>query len=241
MPALFIEVRFYRPLAWSALCLQPIDLNDKNILCGIIPLDAYDKKKKYELLGRPKKDCVQSHEGEGEIVRPAVFPGNLLSGSVSIADFGISIKAGTSVNHKPQSPRGFCAPERLHDRDPSAASDMWSYMCIFSKLYLGHLPWLDGGGPGLVIEVLGPLPKDWQGSYFERDAAPDSWYDPETQPKETLRFIIACSRPGITLDEIETVLSFMLKGFHYHPEQRITAAQLLSDESFQAIMKRYGA
>jgi serine/threonine protein kinase len=37
------------------------------------------------------------------------------------------------------------------------------------------------------------------------------------------------------------VLSFMLKGFSYNPQDRITAAQLLHDTSFQAVMGFYGA
>jgi hypothetical protein len=42
------------------------------------------------------------------------------------------------VRIKQQAPYCFCAPERLQNADPSLASDMWSYMCLFAALYLGY-------------------------------------------------------------------------------------------------------
>ncbi|KAF1954238.1 kinase-like protein [Byssothecium circinans] len=215
------------------------DLNDKNILCGIVPLDAYDTKTKYQYLGRPKKDRLGPPTGTAELVRPAVFPATLLSGSVYIADFGIAIRAGTSVNYKPQST--FCAPERLHNTDPSAASDMWSYMCIFAELYLGHLPcFVNGDVVHRMVKVLGPLPQDWFRYYHRPGCNYASWYDPRTQPENTLEAMIARSRPDVTSSEAAHVLSFMQEGFRYDPQKRITAAQLLSNASFQAVMGLYG-
>jgi hypothetical protein len=115
-------------------------------------------------------------------------------------------------------------------------------MCIFTELYLGHLPWfVDGNVLAHMVDVLGPLPRDWHDYHHERDTAPHSWYDPRTRPENTLAAMIARSRPDVSSEEAAHVLSFMLKGFHYHPEQRITAAQLLSNVSFQAVMRLYGA
>ena len=211
--------------------LHSIDLNDKNILCGIVPLDAYDTKTKYRYLGRPKKDLLEPPTGTAELVRPAVFPATLLSGSVYLADFGIAIRAGTSVTYKPQSPSGWCAPERLHNTDPSAASDIWSYMCIFAKLYLGHLPWfVNGNVLANMVKVLGPLPQNWYSYYHQPGSNDASWYDLRTQPENTLEAMIARSRPDVTSNEAAHVLSFMLEGFRYNPRKRITAAQLLSNE-----------
>jgi serine/threonine protein kinase len=34
----------------------------------------------------------------------------------------------------------FRAPERFHNVNPNFASDMWSYMCLFTVLYLGFIP-----------------------------------------------------------------------------------------------------
>ncbi|PVH68361.1 kinase-like protein [Cadophora sp. DSE1049] len=197
------------------------DLNDKNIMCGIVPLDAYDIKMKY---------------------KPVVVPPSLLTKSVYLGDFGLAMNAGTSVNYKPQSPSAWCAPERLHNTDPSAASDMWSYMCVFTELYLGTLPWSSYGDalPGM-IKVLGPLPQTWYGYYHQPTRTDASWYDPRKQPEFTLEAIIAHARPDVSSTERAHVLSFMLKGFSYDPQDRVTAAQLLCNASFQAVMGVYGA
>jgi hypothetical protein len=119
---------------------------------------------------------------------------------------------------------------------------MWSYMCIFTKLYLGHLPWyVNGNVLAYMVKVLGPLPQNWYSHHQKPDSNEASWYDPSTQPENTLEAMIARSRPDVTSEEAAHVLSFMLKGFCYHPERRITAAELLSNASFQAIMRIYGA
>lgn len=219
------------------------DLNDKNIMCGIAPLDAYDVKMKYQYLGRPKKIPLQTPAGmQGELVRPIVVPPSLLTKSVYLGDFGLAMNAGTLVNYKPQSPSAWCAPERLHNTDPSAASDMWSYMCVFTELYLGTLPWSIYGDalPGMV-KVLGPLPQTWSGYYHQPTRTDASWYDPRKQPESTLEAIIAHARPDVSSTERAHVLSFLLKGFSYNPQHRITAAQLLYNASFRAVMGFYCA
>lgn len=97
---------------------------------------------------------------QGELVRPVVVPSSLLTNSFHLGDFGLAINAGTSVNYKPQSPNAWCAPERLHHTDPSAASDMWSYIYVFTELYLGTLPWsIYSDALTGMVKVLGPLPQ----------------------------------------------------------------------------------
>jgi serine/threonine protein kinase len=227
----------------SPLRLLPIDLNDKNIMCGIVPLDAYNTKMKYQYLGRPKKTILQNAAGmPGEHVRSLVFPPSLLTESVYLGDFGLAMHAGTSVNFKPQSPSAWCAPERLHQRDPSAASDMWSYMCLFAELYLGTLPWSIYGNVLLpeMVNALGPLPQTWNGYYHHPPEADASWYDPRKQPEFTLEAMIAHARPDVSSAERAHVVSFMLKGFSYDPQDRITAGELLHNASFQAVMGVYG-
>jgi serine/threonine protein kinase len=225
------------------LGLQSIDLNDKNIVCGIVPLDDYDIKMKYQYLGRPRKMAFQTPAGMlGELVRPVVVPPSLLTQSVYLSDFGLAINAGTSVNYKPQSPSAWCAPERLHNVDPSAAGDMWSYMVIFTELYLGSLPWsIYGDAVRSIVKVLGPLPQTWYGQYHQPGGRDVSWYDPSRQPEFTLEEMIKNARPDVSPTERTHVLSFMLKGFSYDPQDRMTAAQLLDNASFQAVMGVYGA
>lgn len=108
---------------------------------GIVPLDNCTTATKYKYLGRPQKMGLLPHpEWQGELVKPVVVPKNLIRETVYLGDFGLLIKAGTSVSFKIQSPATYCAPERWHDVGPSFASDMWSYMCLFAELYLGFPP-----------------------------------------------------------------------------------------------------
>lgn len=92
-----------------------------------------------------------------------------------------------------------------------------------------------------MVKVLGPLPQNWHSYYHQPGSNGASWYDPRTQPENTLEAMIARSRPDVTSNEAAHVLSFMLEGFRYDPQKRITAAQLLSNASFQAVMGLYGA
>jgi serine/threonine protein kinase len=119
---------------------------------------------------------------------------------------------------------------------------MWSYICVFTELYLGHLPWfVNENVLANMVKVLGPLPQKWC-SYHHQPVSNDaSWYDLRTWPENTLKAMIARSRPDITTSEAAHVLFLMLEGFRYDPRQRITTAQLLSNASFQAVMKIYGA
>ena len=211
-------------------------------MCGIASLDAYDLKMKYQHLGRPKKILLETPEGiQGELVKLVVVPSTLLTTSVYLSDFGLAINAGTSVNYKPQSPSAWCAPERLHDMDPSTASDMWSYMCLFAELYLGTLPWSTYGKVLLheMVEVLGLLPHPWAGRYHQPTRANASWYDQSKHPESTLEEMIAHARPDVSPIERAHVLSFMQRGFSYNPWHRMTAGQLLKNASFQAVMRIY--
>jgi serine/threonine protein kinase len=185
----------------------------------------------------------------GELVEAIQFPHEMLRHPVCLCDFGLAIRSGTVVANTAQDPPLFCAPERLHGINPSFASDMWSFTCIFAMLYLGvEAIW--GGGPTLVsriVSIAGPLPARWKGSFGGGNTAKDWWYDQSGQmPRldimggyETLEEKIDRLRPDICKAEREHVLSVMYKGFTCAPEHRITAAQLLEDPSFNALMSYY--
>lgn len=173
-------------------------------------------------------------------------PQSLIKENVYLGDFGLAMTAGTSVSSKVQSPNVYCAPERFHNIGPSFASDMWSYMCLFAELYLGLVPFhglLDGAGSTIVISsmvnALGPLPEHWKGNYEGVGAEVDSWYDQGRKPvpRMTLAAKIKRARPEASQTEIKNVLSFMSKGFCYLPESRMSAAELLEDASFKAVMQ----
>ena len=225
------------------MLIHSTDLNDGCILWGMKPLNRHDTDTKYELLGRPQKMLLETWR-KGELVRPAKVPESLVTGKIYLGDFGHSIMAGTPVKRKTQSPVGYCAPERFHNVDPSYASDMWSYMCLFVELYLDYPLFNRSGCVSQVsdlVRVLGPLPEHWKGSFVFADASLGWWYDPSRGPDPVISLpaIIAHRRPKMGRTEQKHLLSVMAKGFRYDYDQRITADELLQDASFKALMKMH--
>ncbi len=98
----------------------------------------YNKATQYQHFGRPQKlDLANDTWKPGDLVQPMTIPPEFIGNTVYLGDFGMAIPAGSSVDFKPQTPAMYCTPERYHDRNPSFASDMWSYMCVFAALYIG--------------------------------------------------------------------------------------------------------
>jgi serine/threonine protein kinase len=240
------------------------DLNRENIMWGVVPLDHLDTKTKYEYLDRPLKIALPSDLWrQGELVKPANFPLRLLTDQVYIGDFGLAAKAGltdqvyigdfglaskagTDVSHN-KIPSflhlNSYAPEIFHDMKPSFASDMWSYMSLFSELYLGFVPWGSAQYSLMVdkmVKVLGPLPRDWKGRCSHiTTLADNSWYDQRRKPvrEKTLESILKTELPELSSVERKHVLKIMSQVFCYIPNKRPSATQLLRDPSFQAIME----
>ncbi|KAK7416843.1 hypothetical protein QQX98_004901 [Neonectria punicea] len=181
---------------------------------------------------------------QGELVTPIKPRESSVGDAVFLGDFGLAIKAGTPVIHKIESPVKYCAPERLHDKNPNFATDMWSYMCIFVELYIGAGLFFGYGNPSTVtymVNTLGPFPASWKGAY-KGGPSDDSWYDQERELEATMapEEKILRLRPDISLAEQQLVFSVFRRGFSYVPENRLTAAQLLEDRSFMEVMAIYG-
>jgi serine/threonine protein kinase len=208
-------------------------------------LDNCSTTTKYTSLGRPKKVALTPKLWKvGELVKPMKVPANLVGNTIYLGDFGLSIKAGTSVTQKVQSPASFCAPERFHDSNPSFATDMWSYMCLFLKFYTECSPFYGTGTLSLIswmVDTLGPLPAHWNGNYKAGGTSDDSWYDQtrEPHPDMALEVKIPKWRPDASPEELQLVLSIIRRGLSYLPENRPTAAQLLEDPSFVSLMEIY--
>jgi hypothetical protein len=70
---------------------------------------------------------------------------------------------------------------------------MWSYMYIFTELYLGFLMFA-GVVPSLAVDfmvrALGPLFLSWEGSYKGDGKHNESWYDQSRVPE-----------PGLALED----------------------------------------
>ncbi|ENH66813.1 Dual specificity protein kinase CLK4 [Fusarium oxysporum f. sp. cubense race 1] len=230
------------------------DLNSANVMFVLSSFETgADLTTKYQILGRPQKiELPRDQETwkDGELVAPMTPKDSfVVQYTITLGDFGLAIRSGTEVDFKLQVPVGYCAPERMHQINPTFASDMWSYMCIFAELYLKWPlfgPGFFGGGfrfvAELFVRVLGPLPLSWKGSY-DGDGEPDeSWYDQSKipEPKMSLESRVTQSRDTVEPAEQQLVLSILRRGFSYLPEERLSAGELLEDASFKALMDRYG-
>jgi serine/threonine protein kinase len=211
---------------------------------GMTSLDGLSTSSKYEALGRPLKQTIPFVDlwKQGELVCPIKVPRDLYTEEFYLGDFGLSKKLTDPITQSGHPPMQYCSPDRLHKQDPSLACDMWSYMIIFSMLYLTFAPFssaYEGGVITGMVECLGPLPEHWKGLYprgidsrYDQSRAPSPQYD--------LASRIARFRPDVDPVERQLVQSIMKKVFTYCPEKRPSAAGLLRDPSFRAIMERYG-
>ncbi|RKK76562.1 hypothetical protein BFJ71_g16905 [Fusarium oxysporum] len=222
------------------------DLNSANVMFGLCPLDSHDTTTTYKYIGRPRRMMLPSIRWKPcELVLPMAPQKELVTDDILIGDFGLAIRSGTSVGQKVQSPAIYCAPERVHGTDPSFASDIWSYMCVFAELY-GGFPLFWGSANSTVmsfiVDILGPLPAQWEGSYHAGGSCDPEWYNQNREPHPHLGLEnkIPSLRPDITTTELRLVLGILQWGFSYLPENRPTAAQLLDSTIFKELMAIYG-
>ncbi|KAF5632709.1 CMGC kinase [Fusarium sp. NRRL 52700] len=219
------------------------DLNTANIMYTLCPLNS-SISEKYKQIGRPRKMKLWTEQWkDGELVRPMKPKEEIIGDSIVLGDFGLAHKAGVSTQ-KMQSPATYCAPERVHNINPSFGSDMWSYMCILFELYTGTYLFQGWGHASVVssiVSTLGPLPESWKGTYHVGSSGEDMWYDqnwhqdPEFDLKERLNQLC----PDIGVGELELVVSILRSGLVYQHENRITAAELLENDSFKELMSIY--
>ncbi|EWY99945.1 CMGC protein kinase [Fusarium oxysporum NRRL 32931] len=145
------------------------DLSSANVMYSLRPMDNSSAATKYEYIGRPQKVRLDPDLWKtGELVMPMKAQESLIGDDVSLGDFELAIKSGTPVSQKLQSPAIYYALERVHDQDPTFATDMWSYMCIFAELYMGYALFYGSGNSSMiscVVHALGPLPATWKGTY----------------------------------------------------------------------------
>ncbi|VTT73303.1 unnamed protein product [Fusarium fujikuroi] len=209
------------------------------------PMNNSSVAAKYEQIGRPKKIRLDPDLWRaGELVMPMKAQESLIRDDVSLGDFRLAIKSCTPVSQKLQSPAIYCAPKRVHDQDPTFATDMWSYMCIFAEFYMGYALFYGSGNSSIVsciVHSLGPLPTAWKGTYKAGGMDNDWWYDRDHQldPTASLEAKVARLRPDVDTAERELVLSILRKGLSYQPQDRLTARELLEDASFKALMETY--
>ena len=93
-----------------------------------------------------------------------------------------------------------------------------------------------------MIQLFGPLPKDWKGHYFDPEGSFDSWYDHDDKSKDpTAKLAATIERLHPEADPVEQQHDFsaLSWGFSMDPKKRPSATQLLRDPSFNAIIDRY--
>ncbi|KAI0425945.1 hypothetical protein F5Y09DRAFT_320388 [Xylaria sp. FL1042] len=217
---------------------DPADLNEGAVMWRIDSgCDLWSTSELYQHLGRPCKIQINEELGGGELVKPVQFPPNMLQPDLHLGDFGHSIISGTVPRDPVQLPLQYCAPERFHGSIQSFASDMWSFTCLFCKLYIDtEVAYGDGRiFVSRLVGALGPFPPHWRGRYFDSDhPGHDWWYDETGQmPRtpilwgyETLEEKIDRLRPEISPEERKLALEVFRKGFEYCPEKRITGDAL---------------
>ncbi|WEW57531.1 hypothetical protein PRK78_002998 [Emydomyces testavorans] len=224
------------------------DLNAGNCMWGMTSLDHLGRNAIYKLLGRPQKAVIAIDDGEiwkpGELVKSVEIPPSLRTDAFYLGDFGLAMKLGApAVEGQPPRPNGrpparYCSPDRLFNKSPSKACDMWSYMCLFAELYCGQplfIP-LDGGVVSSMVDRLGPLPEEYKSHFCDPMNERDEWFTKIPNPEDGIAAKVRRLAPNASTQELKHVLSIMRKCFDYNPDKRPTATQLLRDPSFQAIM-----
>ncbi|KAI1016890.1 hypothetical protein LB504_007089 [Fusarium proliferatum] len=219
------------------------DLNTANLMYTLRPLNS-SISEKYKRIGRPRKMKLWTEQWkDGELVMPMKPKEELIGDSIILGDFGLAHKAGASTQ-KMQSPATYCAPERVHNISPSYGSDIWSYMCIFFELYTGTYLFHGWGHASVVssiVHTLGSLPDSWKGAYHIGGSGEDKWYDKNGQidPEFDLMERLTQLRPDVDVRELELVVAILRRGLVYQHEKRITAAELLENDSFERLMGIY--
>ncbi|KAF5985800.1 CMGC kinase [Fusarium coicis] len=195
-----------------------------NVMWSLRPMNSSSVAEKDEHIERPKKIRLDPDLWKaGELVMP--------------------MKADESlIGENLQSPAIYCAPERVHDQDPTFATNMWSYMCILAELYMGYALFYGSGNSSIVsciVHALGPLPATWKGTYKAGVVTNDCWYDQdhELDPTASLEAKVARLRPEVDGAERALVISVFRKGLSYLPQGRLTARELLEDASFKSLME----
>ncbi|KAF2106493.1 protein kinase [Lophiotrema nucula] len=229
------------------------DITDQNVIRGVqAELRIYTGAENAKLR-RPKTEPLPN--GAGERVKPARFPSSLLSDEFYLGDLGVAFRPDGTI-HRTQTPSAYRAPELIHGYGPHFASDMWSYMCVFAKLYTGMTlfgyPRLFGGGGETfnlacdLVGTLGPMPSQWKGTYTGGEGQ-DAWYDHGLGESgvgcrnlnQSLEALVSRSRPDVSLVERDIVARVMEKCFRYLPEIRVSAKDLLHDPDFETLLSMY--
>ncbi|KAJ5894641.1 kinase domain-containing protein [Penicillium taxi] len=116
-------------------------------------------------------------------------------------------------------------------------------LVMLVEFYLGQVPFMGNAITVLsrLTDFIGPLPLQWAGKYNAGGTFEDRWYlYDQPQRLSALGAKIEQMRPEVGTAERELALLVFQKVFTYLPEDRLTAAELLKDKDFNALMSIYG-
>lgn len=122
-------------------------LNEKNCMCGMVPLHNHDRSAKYKALGLPLKQTipfVDLWKQRSLFILLGSLIAYLHTGKFYLSDFSLAMKPGNLITQYGYLLMQFCSQDQLYRKAPSFACSMWSYTVTFPELYLGHLPFLRG-------------------------------------------------------------------------------------------------
>ncbi|KAL3448087.1 kinase-like domain-containing protein [Aspergillus insuetus] len=139
------------------------DVSEGNCMWGVTSLAHLSRRDKYKELGRPLRKRiphVQHPYKQGELVRAINNPDHLHTDDFHLGDFGLSKKLTDPETQLGYPDLKFCSHERLPKHEPTTACDIWSYMVVFSILYLEFSLFntLETSVIGDHVRCLGPLP-----------------------------------------------------------------------------------
>ncbi|ROW00215.1 hypothetical protein VSDG_03562 [Cytospora chrysosperma] len=251
-----VALKIHRTHTRAGHAESQIHITDKNVMIGLIP-GALDQgptpSERYKQVGRPQKFPLPTCDfvwRPGDLVAPIEWPSSIVGKTAFLGDFGLMKRADSPVTDDYLPPLTCCPPELLHKGfEPTYASDMWGFMCIFHTLMTNYTPfsgWSDSGPLGFMTHELGPLPQEWEGLYQSPwhypDAERDKWYDQSRSPRVSFfeRFLDRCRKELVGSRERELIVEVMYKGFRFQPAERPTAQQLLEDPSFRELLSIHG-
>lgn len=243
-----------------------LDLTTSNVLLKIEPIDQLSEDDIYERFGRPVKDNLsrltqsQDPNSAPEYVVESIDLGkshpHMLTGDITIIDFGDSFMADTPPADGIGTPAGYQAPEVLFGALPGKASDMWALACTLYEIRAGSTLFAGDFGSDYealeeIVKTLGELPEPlhekWKKEYEpDEDLVAGSSsladrireigaYDEESGPGPDHRLTIDLfEKPHTAASGEESLLmkDLLENLLKFNPDERLSVNQICEHQWF---------
>ncbi|RFU25889.1 hypothetical protein B7463_g10456, partial [Scytalidium lignicola] len=240
-----------------------VHLTDSNVLFELSNINSWSEAQVYQYLGVPQTAPLQLRDGstppafapsqEVQAIQYTDLDESLLSGKICIIDFGESFYINDPPTRFVGTPASFFAPEMLFGLPPSPASDVWALRCLIFELqtlkplipvFFGRLD----EALAMIVTTLGPLPKAWQDSYFDKanltvpqpgDKHP--WFDNCYSLSRPIEPQVRSSNPQLSPQDIDSFLDLLRGALRYEPDYRLSAKQVAMHEWFTKDLGEHNA